>query len=71
MPKNKVTRGFGFVRFKIEWDARKVINLLHGLILGGKWIFVQMVKHDNMTNGGLSVGRNENGREVYQVVLLV
>lgn len=46
VPKNKVSgssRGFGFVRFKIEWDTTKAINLLHGQLVVSKWISVQMV----------------------------
>lgn len=37
IPRNKSNRGsrdFGFVRFKIEWDARKAIFLFHGCVVG-------------------------------------
>lgn len=40
------TRGFGFVRYKTEWDARRAINLLNGRLIGGKKISVQMAKYE-------------------------
>lgn len=36
------SRGFGFVCFKTEWDARKAISSLHGRLIGGCKISVQM-----------------------------
>lgn len=50
VPKNNssgASRGFGFIRFKTEWDARKVIKLSNGRSIGGKQISVQMAKYDN------------------------
>lgn len=47
------SRGFGFVRFKIEWDVKKSLRSLHGCMIGSRSISVQMAKHVDLqqTNG--------------------
>lgn len=59
-----VSRGFGFRQFKTELDAKKGINLLHGRLMGGKQISVQMAMHENRNIGGSLVQnrRNDNRR---------
>lgn len=38
IPRNRVngsSRGFDFIRYKTEWDARKAITFLNGRSIGG------------------------------------
>ena len=37
-------RGFGFVRFKTEWDSNLAIQNLNGRVVGGRRITVQKAK---------------------------
>lgn len=39
------SRGFGFVRFKTEWDANRAIQRLDGRTLGGRRITVQKARY--------------------------
>lgn len=41
------SRGFAFVRFKIEWDANKAMEKLHGCQMGDRKINIQMAQHDH------------------------
>lgn len=55
IPRNKHSgdsRGFGFVRYKIEWDVKKAINILNVHLIGGRKISVQMA---NMIPGVIEV----------------
>lgn len=63
---NGVSRGFGFVHFKTEWDARKAISLFHGRVGGGNCISVQMAEFDNRNSGGsrVQLSRWETRRSV-------
>lgn len=48
LPKDKFSgrsRGFGFVRFKTEWDANKAIHNLNRRLIGGRQIGVQKAKY--------------------------
>ena len=47
LPKDRSSgkgRGFGFVRFKTEWDANRAIQRLNGRIVCGRKIGVQIAK---------------------------
>ena len=39
------SRGFGFVQFKIEWDANRAIQRLDGRVIDGRRIRVQMARY--------------------------
>lgn len=49
IPRNKVNgsfRGFAFVHYKIEWDAKHAISFLNGCLIGGKKISANMANCD-------------------------
>ena len=48
LPKDEhsgVSRGFGLVPYKTEWDVNRAIQWLNGRLLGGRRISVQKAKH--------------------------
>lgn len=48
LPKVKhsgVSRGFGLVRYKTEWDVNRAIQRLNGRLFGGRRISVQKAKN--------------------------
>lgn len=56
-PRNKVdglSKGFNFVHYKTEWDAREAIHLMNGPLIEGNKISVQMEKYD----GRKEIGSN-------------
>lgn len=61
-------RGFGFVCFKTEWDARKAIKILDGCLIGDKFFFVQMAKFVNRNNTGNNVTNNRAGERLMDVL---
>lgn len=49
-PKDRTSgrsRGFGFVRFKTEWDANRAIQRLDGRVIDGSRIGVQMARYQD------------------------
>lgn len=68
VPTNRATGGclgFGFLRFKTEWDANKAISFFNGRLVGGKRIFVQMAQHDKGNKSlSVAINRKVHGRTV-------
>lgn len=66
VPRNKVngsSKGFAFVHYKTEWDAKQAISLLNSRSIGGKKISMHMAKNNKRRLGKAMVNKSRGNNK--------